>query len=265
MTAADTAGRPPTEPTARARGRAVLASEWTKLRSVRSTTWAMITASVTAIGGSVIMAVAASGSKPQPFDPVASIYLAWLEYPALAVGVLGVLTFSSEFNTGQIRSTFSAVPHRRAVLAAKAAVVGTLTLIAGEALSFAAFFLSQAILAGHHDLSITAPGTLRAVASAGLCLSAVALLGVALGAIFRHTAGSVIALPVVLYLPLVLLSLPSPWNDRIGRFTMLLAAFQLVSRHRQAGLLTPMLSLLVLLAWPALALVIAAFSIERDT
>lgn len=40
----------------------------------------------------------------------------WLEYPVLAVGVLGVLTFTSEFSTGQIRTTFTAVPRRLAVL-----------------------------------------------------------------------------------------------------------------------------------------------------
>jgi len=67
--------------------------------------------------------------------------------------------------------------------------------------SFPAFFLSEAILAQHHrGVSLAEPGALRAVVSAGLCLGATAALGVALGAIIRHTAGGVVALPVLLYL-----------------------------------------------------------------
>ena len=61
----------------------------------------------------------------------------------LAVGVLGVLAFSSEYSTGLIRTTFAAVPRRWAVLAAKAAVVGAAALIAGEVLAFASFVLTR--------------------------------------------------------------------------------------------------------------------------
>jgi hypothetical protein len=87
---------------------------------------------------------------------------------------------------------------------------------------------------------------------------------VALGAIIRHTAGAVAALPALIYLPLIVLSLPVPWNERIGRFTMLIASYQLVSLHPQAGLLSPILSMLVLLAWPGVGLAVAAFLINRD-
>jgi hypothetical protein len=248
------------------RARDLLGSEWTKLRSVRSTLWSLLIAAVTAIGGSLIMAFAAAGDGKQPFDPVASIYFAWLEYPVLAVGVLGVLTFTSEFTTGQIRTTFTAVPRRRAVLAAKAAVVGAITLVLGEVLSFVAFLVSEAILSRRHrGISLGDPGALRAVVAAGFCVAAVAVLGVALGAIIRHTAGGVVALPTLIYLPLVLLSLPAPWGSRIGKFTTLMASYQLVSLRPQADLLSPFLSSLVLLAWPATGLLVAALLLGRDT
>ena len=254
------------------RMRHALASEWTKVRSVRSTIWTLLIAGITAIGGSVVIAFAAgsnanaSASASESFDPVASIYLAWLEYPVLALGVLGVLAFTSEFATGQIRTTYTAVPRRRAVLAAKAAVVGTITLVLAEVLSFIAFFVGEAILsARHRGVSLGDPGALRAVLSAGISLCAVALLGVALGAIIRHTAGGVVALPALIYLPLALVSLPAPWGNRIGKFTALMASYQLVSVHPRAGLLPPPLSLLVLLAWPAALLVLAAALIDRDT
>jgi ABC-2 type transport system permease protein len=243
----------------------VFISEWTKVRSVRSTFWTLLIAAVTAIGGSLILAFSVAAGGKQPFDPIASIYFVWLEYPVLAVGVLGVLTFTSEFSTGQIRTTFTAVPRRLAVLVAKAGVVGAITLVLGEVLSFAAFLLSEALLSGHHGVSLGHPGALRAVVAAGVSLCAVALLGVALGAIIRHTAGALVALPLLIYLPLVLLSLPTPWGDRIGRFTLLMASYQLVSQQPQPDLLSPALSLLVLLAWPAVGLLVAAVLVNRDT
>lgn len=249
------------------RARGLLASEWTKLRSVRSTFWALVVAGVTAVGGSGVVAISMALSQrgsALPRDPLASIFFAWLEYPVLGVGSLGVLAFTSECSTGQIRTTFSAVPQRTAVLVAKASVVGGAVLVLGEALAFASFFLSQAVLAGHaSQLSLSRPGEVRAVLAAGLSLAVVALVGLGLGALVRHTAGAVAAIPAVLYLPLLVLSLPSPWADRIGRYTILMSAYQLVSLHRQPGLLSPALSLVVLVAWPALLLAVAAIATSR--
>jgi hypothetical protein len=79
----------------------------------------------------------------------------------------------------------------------------------------------------------------------------------------RHTAGAIVTLFVLIYLPLILLTLPSPWNTRIDRFTATIAAYQAVSAHPHPGLLSPALSLLVLIAWPAAALLTAAILISR--
>jgi ABC-2 type transport system permease protein len=182
----------------------------------------------------------------------------------LAVGVLGVLTFSTEFTTGLVRTTFAAVPRRRAVLAAKAVVLGAVALIAGEVLAFASFFLTQAILSGAgRGLSLSHPGAVRAVLAAGLLPLVFAMLALGLGAIIRHTAGAIITLFAAIYLPLILLTLPQPWNTRIDRFTATVAAYQVVSEHPHPSLLSPALSLLVLAAWPAATLLAAAFLITR--
>jgi ABC-2 type transport system permease protein len=110
------------------------------------------------------------------------------------------------------------------------------------------------------------PGVLRAVAAAGVAMTAIALLGLGLGGITRHTAGAIIALPAVLYLPLAILNLPSPWNHTIGRFGMLAATYQLVSPQPHAGLLPAPIASLVMLAWPAAALTAAAvLTTRRDT
>jgi hypothetical protein len=251
-------------PSSLVRARDLLKAEWTKLRSVRSTYWILLIAVVTAIGGSALLASASAPGGTSLFDPLASTFVAWLEYPVLAVGILGVLVFTSECSTGQIRTTFAAVPQRRAVLASKAAVVRIVTLTFGEALAFASFGLSEMIRSGHHQrISFAQPGVPGAVLVAGFSLFVIAMVGVGLSAIIRHTAGAVAALPAIIYLPLVVLALPSPWNDEIGRFTLLMAAYQAVSLHPRPDLLSPTLPMLVLLAWPALVLGVAAALITR--
>jgi hypothetical protein len=215
------------------------------------------------LAGSALSAFPA-GRGAHLADPVAFSFIGWAEYPVLAVGILGVLAFTSEYTTGQIRTTFTAVPRRLAVLAAKAAVVGSLALVFGELLAVASFWLTQAILSRQgQGVSLSHPGVPGAVLSAGFVLAVVALTGVALGAAIRHTAGAIAALPAVFYLPLVLLSLPSPWNHRVDRFTLPVAAYQVVALHPATNLLAPALSLLVLIAWPASALAAAAVLITR--
>ena len=101
------------------------------------------------------------------------------------------------------------------------------------------------------------------VLSVGLLLCVCALLGLALGAIIRHTAGGIAATIAVILIPGILILLPSPWNGRIGRFTLLEAARQVSALHPAADLFSPGWSLLVLLAWPAVGLAAAAVVITR--
>ena len=58
--------------------------------------------------------------------------------------------------------------------------------------------------------------------------------------------------------------LPSPWSHRIDRFTLPVAAYQVVALHPATDLLAPALSMLVLIAWPAIALAAAAVLITRQ-
>jgi len=102
------------------------------------------------------------------------------------------------------------------------------------------------------------------VLAVGLVLAACAVVGVGAGAVTRHTAGAIAAAVTVIYLLAVLcLVLPSPWNVRLGRFTLPFAAYQLVTLHPQPGLLSPGLSMLVLISWPAAALLAATLVITR--
>ncbi len=269
MTAPQIAATGRAVPSRQVRARDVLAFEWTKLRSVRSSYWTLLITAVVTLGVTAIVAQAiASAPRPAPggpANPLTSSFLGYGEYTVLPVTVLSVLNFTSEYASGLIRITFTAVPRRWAVLAAKAAVTGAAALIAGELLAFACFLFTQAILSGHHrGLALSHPGALRAVLAAGFVLPACAVAGVGIGAAIRHTAGAIAAAVTVLYLLAVLcLVLPSPWNVRLGRFTLPFAAYQLVTLHPQPGLLPRGLSMLVLIGWPAAALLAAALLITR--
>jgi ABC-2 type transport system permease protein len=261
----------PAVPSWPVRARDVLSCEWTKLRSVRSNGWTLLIAAVVTIGVTAIVAAsfasAPASGQSTPIDPLASSFLGYAEYTVLPVTVLSVLVFTSEYGSGLIRTTFTAVPRRRAVLAAKAAVTGAAAFTVGVLLALACFFLTQAILSGsHRGLSFLHPGVPGAVLAAGFALAVSAVVGVGVGAIIRHTAGGIAAAVIVVYLLGVLcLILPAPWNTRLGTFTLPFAAYQAVTLHPNAGLLSPGLSVLVLVAWPAVTLLVAgAVIVRRD-
>ena len=125
------------------------------------------------------------------FDPtrasLAGVFLA-----QMAIGVLAVLVVSAEYSTGTIRATFSAAPRRLWVLTAKAIVFSVVAFAVVEAVSFAAFFVGQAILSGKAPTaSLSGPGVLRAVVSAGLYVLVLGLIALGLATIIRHTAASI--------------------------------------------------------------------------
>ena len=198
----------------RAQALDVVAFEWTKLRSVRSNRWTLLISVLVTLAITTVVAesLASMPARHSPVDPLVGSFAGYAEYTVLPVTVLSVLVFTSEYASGLIRTTFAAVPRRRAVLAAKAGVTGLAALAVGELLAFACFFLTQAILSGHGGLSVAQPGVPGAVLAAGLALAACAVVGVAAGAIIRHTAGAIAAAITVVYLLAGLcLLLPPPW------------------------------------------------------
>ncbi len=137
----------------------VICSEWTKLRSLRSTRWSMLVAILLAIAlpllGATITGAhwshmsASDRAGRHPLD----IALFGARVAQLAIGVLGVLVFSGEYSTGMIRATLSAVPKRLPVLWAKVIVFATVSFVIMLPCVLIAFFGSQAILEQHHTSS----------------------------------------------------------------------------------------------------------------
>src|SRR5215468_7088124 len=99
-----------------------LRSEFTKIRSVRSTYWTLLAMLVVVVGFGALASYGAATHHPGPdFDPTMQS-LGGLYIGQLVIGVLGVLVISSEYSTGMIRTTLTTNPHRGLMIAAKAVV-----------------------------------------------------------------------------------------------------------------------------------------------
>jgi ABC-2 type transport system permease protein len=249
----------------------VLACEWTKLRSVRSSTLTVLAAAAATIAVGLITANdavtywdQASASQRTAFDPI-WVSLTGLVLTQLVFGALGVLAISSEYASGTIRTTLTAVPRRWTILAAKAVVVATVAFLAGELIAFAAFFAGQAVLSAQ-DLNVALghPGVLRGLLGAGFFLCVMALLGLGLGAIIRHTAGAVSALFGLIFLvPPIVQALPTPWDARIGRYLLPEPGKQLILLEHTPARLSVGAAFLFCAAYAAVALGVAGLLINR--
>jgi ABC-2 type transport system permease protein len=248
-----------------------LRSEWTKLRSVRSTYWILLAAAAVIIGLGAILSVfyinnytTMSAADRAGFEPT-SYALSGLFLAQLAIGVLGVLVITSEYGTGMIRTTFAALPQRRLVLAAKALVFTTVTLVTGVISCLVGFFLSQAILSSQHlQTTIGAPGVLRAVIGGGLYLAVLGLLAFGIGAIIRHTAGAISAIfGLILVVPTIALFLPSSWSNEISPYLPSNAGRAIFSVGPQPHALAPWTGLAVFSAYAVGALLVAGFLLTR--
>ena len=244
--------------------------EWLKLRSVRSTAWVMLVFAAGLIGLAILVLAhqhwaTMSAADRASFDPVNQGFTG-LTIGQLAFGVLGVLMITSEFSSGLIRATLAAVPSRPLLLAAKAAVLGAVVLAVGEIMAFAAFAVGEAVLrspAPHATLG--QPGVLRAILMAGAYPGLIALIGLGLGAVIRHTAGAICAVVGILFvLPLILLPLGYSIQNSVGQFMpMLIAENSITAVKPQSHTLSPGLGFGMLCLYAVAALVMGGWALAR--
>jgi ABC-2 type transport system permease protein len=134
--------------------RGAIASEFTKIRSVRSTYWTLAALLVVSLGiGAAITGGMAANFGNNPgnkagFDATQASLIAFFEIGQLIIGVIAAMTITAEYSTGMIRTSLTAQPRRGTIFAAKAIVLTSLTLIVSLVTSFVAFFLGQALLSG---------------------------------------------------------------------------------------------------------------------
>jgi ABC-2 type transport system permease protein len=248
----------------------VARSEWTKIRSLRSTLWTfLVTAGLTiGLGSLFAMGLKPSrGPSPAWFNAAAVPFNA-LVLAQLSIGVLGVLIITTEYSSGMIRTTFTAVPQRGLVLAVKATVFALVTFVVSAATTFVTFFASQAILNGgtvQYGVSLSSPHALRIVIGAALYLTVCALLGVALGALLRSTAAAITTLTGLLFiLPIMTDLLPASWHPAaIARWLPSNAGMQIVEKVSQPLQFSPWAGLSVFAGWVAVVFVAGLLLLRR--
>lgn len=248
-----------------------LRSEWTKIRSVPSTLWTLLAAAVLGIGlGALFSALAAnqyskSTVKTRALWDPSSISDSGLALAQLAIGVLGIMVITSEYSTRAIRTSLAAVPRRGRFFGAKTVVIASIAFVTGEIMAFAAFFIGQALIAGHAPTASLGHGdVLRAVFGSGLYLCLIGLLGIGLGTVLRSAAGAISALVAILYvLPGLAAALPASIQHTVERFWPTQAGQQMTSVVRGANTLPPWAGLGVMSVFVTVVLVVAFVRLDR--
>ncbi|MFF2012832.1 ABC transporter permease subunit [Streptomyces sp. NPDC058195] len=201
---------------------AVLTSEWTKIRTVSSTVWTLISAFFVTIAMSAALCAlmnAQFGDLPEmeraTFDPTL-ISFSGMTLGQLAMVVFGVLVVGTEYSSGMIRTSLAAVPRRGAFLFSKVAVAGALALVVGLATSFVSFFLGQALL-GDHRTDIGAEHVLRAVIGGGLYMGLIGIFSMGVATMLRSSMLSLGILMPFFFLVSQILSVV-PGAKKVARY-----------------------------------------------
>lgn len=242
-------------------------AEWIKFSTLRSSWTILLSAAVCLIALAVVIAYTTGRSRAglAPEDTALSATLQGFRLAELAAGVLGVLFVSSEYATGMIRSSLAAVPKRVPVLLAKVTVVGAATLIALTLASVVTFLVAQVVLGSYgYGFSLSDPTALRVVLGTGLYLTLIALLGSALGWVTRSTPGGISAfVGVTLLLPVLFGQMLGNWGKNVAQWLPNTSGQSFITTLRADHSLAPGTGLAVMVAWVAVALIVAAVLLRR--
>jgi ABC-type transport system involved in multi-copper enzyme maturation permease subunit len=252
----------------------LLLAEWTKIRSVRSTIWSLISFVIVTVGFTTLLTwlTVSSWNQAQAkqrlqiaADPVSFVLGAGIGLGQLAIAVLGALLMTTEYSTGVIRASLLAVPRRTPMLAAKAVIFAALIFVLGEIVTFGSFFVGSAILRSRVTVSLSDPGVTRAVIGAGLYLTVLGLFALAIGGLIRHSAGAITTvIGVVLVVPILAGLLPGSWGRHIYGYLPSQAGSLITQAHQQSDqVLSPWQGFGVFCIWTALLLAAATLLLKR--
>ncbi|MET7288151.1 ABC transporter permease [Streptomyces sp. NPDC005573] len=180
-----------------------LASEWTKIRTMRSTMWTLGVFVLLVIGVGLLAAAAVRDEGGLNGDGALSLGFFGLLVGMMCIITLGVLTTASEYGTGMIRTTMTACPTRGRVLAAKAIVFTTLAFVVTVVtVSFVA--VVQTSMLGDQALAPSGSQWLKATFGISLYIALLGLLSLLVGSMIRHSAGAITLMIGAVLAPLVL-------------------------------------------------------------
>jgi ABC-2 type transport system permease protein len=242
-----------------------LHAEWTKLRTVPGTIWLLLAViALTAALGAVADAAAKCPSGSCQLDPVKTS-LTGIYLSQAIVAILAVLAISSEYGSGMIGLTFTAMPRRTTVLAAKAVIIAGLVLAAGTVAVLGSVLTGRLILPGHgftaaHGypaLSLSDGPVLRATLGSVLYLALIALLSLGVATAVRDSAAAIGVVLGLLYLfPIIDQAVSSPdWHRHLEQIAPMTAGLEIQATTGLRSLpISPWAGLGVLAAWTAAAL-----------
>ncbi len=249
----------------------VIRSEWTKLWSLRSTRWTLFVAILGMAGlGPLIAAVQMNrwnhlGPDDRLHFNAINTGLGGYHFAQLAIGVLGVLVLTGEYSTGQIRSSFMAVPRRLPVLWAKAGTFAAVTFVLMLISGLVSFLASQSILTQHDvQTSLGHATALRAWIGTGLYLAVLSVLALSLGAIVRNTAGGIALFAGLLFVvPGLAAILPTSTQNAINPYLPSNAGTTILSGVHEAHTFSPWGGFALFCGYTLVALAVAAILMRR--
>ena len=252
---------------------ALLAAEWVKMRSVRSTVWTVVlTLTLSILPAYFFNAAFRSGWDDMPadrralFDPLFSTFYS-VTLGQLALVVLAVMTVTSEYSTGTIRGSLTAAPRRGSFLAAKTGTGALLATVVAVTTVAATFAVAQAGL-GHLGVTLGDDGVLEAAVGACLYLVLIYLFAVGMAVLLR---GAIATLGILM--PLLFLG-----SQGLGNVPKVKTVAQFLPD--QAGMVImhivppgddprfgrpygPWAGMAIMAAWAALALIAAYLAVRR--
>ena len=202
-------------------------SEFTKLRSVRSTYWIMFVLVLASVGWCVAYCLGTvhqwphmSAQDRSGFDATQNSILGLALLGQLIIVVFGALMITSEYSTGMVRTSLTMMPRRVTLYAAKAAVFATVSLIVTFVASLSTFILGRVLLSSTHvAMSLSQPGVLRSLTITALFVEACGLFAFGIGALVRNTAAALtLAFGFLVLLPQLIRTLPVFLHDDLTRW-----------------------------------------------
>ncbi|MEV6118870.1 ABC transporter permease [Streptomyces sp. NPDC052109] len=266
---------PPAEP--KARFSDLFAAEWIKLWSLRSTPWAflatvamVLTSTVTIALSDVQQYAQSDQTQRELFRTLGRVADSFPFTTATMLiagaGAIGAMTILGEYTTGMIRTTFTAVPARSAVMAAKVAVITVATTALGVVLAFASYGATQVVMSGQ-NLAVGPghPGIPRMLVASALLAPVCALVGMAVAAVVRHSVATIVTTTALFFV------LPTLLNDRSRLSASFLhmtiqQAWGRIAQGQATGEEWPWTvggACVVLAVWSLLAATLAVFSANK--
>lgn len=192
--------------------RDALAYEWVRIRTLRST-WLLTALSLvlTALPAVAIALNPSSGTPLQEGESFqvlgdqrayALVLTSGAQFASLLMGLVGAFAFGHEYRYGTVRAALTALPVRDRLAAAKVLVVALWAAVVGLLCVVVSAVVALLLRGGRYQpgVSLTEGTTLRVALGVVLYVVLIALLGLALGWLFRSIPAAV---AVLLVTPLV--------------------------------------------------------------